>query len=363
MPATKKDAPKKKDAVVKVPEQQLPTPLINSMEDLHLFSQAVFKSNMYTGIKNPETAMVRIQAGRELGLQPMMALNKIHVLPKGDIVIATLVLGAVAMAQGVRWQILQKNKDGCKLRIYSLDGSIPEHVETFTMEDAARADLARKDNFQMYPEEMCYNRCLSKGLKVFDPRIGAGFYTKEEMEDIDHFRTEVKEVRVTTDKYIGDEEVKEAEVVDEEEDYEEAVEEALAQPNLDEASEETKQMLKKQEEPAQKAQEEEEGPDPNYTKSTKQFEENIEQIKKHLEVLQLEESDFKQHLAGKQKSKRFVGKNQYGHLSFHCGTTDAIAFLRENAQRFSRMYVEDRMKTMQPGEMIGCFVTPEPTDD
>ncbi len=353
-------APKtKKDAITKAPEHNLPSSLINSMEDLHIFSAAVYKSNMYAGIKNPETAMVRIQAGRELGLQPMMALNKIHVLPKGDIVIAAAVLGAVAMSQGVRWQFLQNDTNACKLRIYKLDGSIPEHTASFTMEDAKRANLDWKDNYKMYPEEMLFNRCLSKGLRKFDPRIGAGFYTKEEMEDVDHFGPD-KQGKVPEDQdQVGyeEEEVQDAEIVDEEEEIEEAVEEALAQPNLDEASKETKQMLKKPEQQAPEVDD-----NPKFTAEQKQKEEDIVEIKKHLEILKLDVPDFKKHLFAAQKTKKFVDENQHGHLSFHSGEADAIAFLRNNAQRFSRRYVEDRMKGMEPGEKIGCFVKPESTD-
>ena len=351
-------APKtKKDAITKAPEHNLPSSLINSMEDLHIFSAAVYKSNMYAGIKNPETAMVRIQAGRELGLQPMMALNKIHVLPKGDIIIATQVLGAVAMAQGVRWQILQKDAKGCKLRIYMLDGSIPEYTESFMMEDAKRADLDQKDNYKMYPEEMCYNRCLSKGLRVFDPRIGSGFYTKEEMEDVDHFKPGKQEqaeehIDLKGEDVQEDPEVVDAEVVDEEEDIEEAVEEAM-----EESEEQPQQRAKK---PEQQAPEVDDSP--KFTAEQKQKEEDIVEIKKHLEILKLDVPDFKKHLFAAQKTKKFVDENQHGHLSFHSGEADAIAFLRNNAQRFSRKYVEDRMKGMAPGEKIGCFIVPEKID-
>lgn len=335
MNTQKKATVPKKDAIVHA-EYKLPTSLIATMEDLHIFSAAVYKSNMWGGIKNPETAMVRIQAGRELGLQPIMALNKIHVLPAGDIIIATAVLGAVAMDQGVRWQILQKDTKGCRLRIYMLDGSIPEHTESFMMEDAVRADLEWKDNYKKYPEEMFFNRCLSKGLRVFDPRIGAGFYTKEEMEDVQKFgKPPPQEREHREEEGIQDAEIVEDEV--EEENFEEAVDEAMDAPTSP--------------------------PPKTPAKSSPQKEEDIMQIKKHLEILQLDVKDFKLHLSEVQKSKKFVGVNEFGHLSLHEGDDEAIAFLRANAQEFSRRYIDRRMATMKPGERIGCFVVPQAQAD
>jgi len=349
---TSKKPPEKKDAV-SVVEHKMPSPLINTMEDLHLFSAAVFKSQMWAGIKNPETAMVRIQAGRELGLQPIMALNKIHVTPRGDIIIATSVLGAVAMDQGVRWQILQKDPKGCKLKIYRLDGSIPEHTETFTMEDAKRAKLADKDNYLMYPEEMCYNRCLSKGLRVFDPRIGAGFYTKEEMEDAESQRFGEQNQRQQTE-IPEEEEVLEGEIV-EEEDYEEEM---------------SKAMDREEDPPVQKADLQEEArselnESPEVAAKKK---EDIEQIRKHLMVLELdkkrdEKQTFKEWLVEKQKNKIFLRKNKFGHHSFHLGDAEAIDELNKNRQVIVTKYVEAQFKLMKPGERIGCFVVPQRRDD
>ena len=184
--ATEKKETPKKDAIIPVDSKPLAA-MVNTMDDVYSLASAIFKSGAFQGIKNPETAIVRILLGRELGLQPMMSINKIHITEQKDVIIETIAMASSAMSQGVRWEILQKDAKGCKLRIYKTGGDIPDHVETFTMEDAVRADLAWKDNFKKYPEEMCYNRCLSKGLRVFDPRIGAGYYTKEEMAGVEKF--------------------------------------------------------------------------------------------------------------------------------------------------------------------------------
>jgi len=341
--AEAKKKTEKKDAIVPVPEHGLPASLINTMEDLHMFSQAVFKSQLIPGIKNPETAMVRILFGRELGLKEGMSLRKIHVTPKNDIIIETVALATIAMNQGVRWQILQKDTKGCKLRIYKIDGSIPEHIESFTMEDAKRARLAGKDNYVMYPEEMCYNRCLSKGLKVFDPRIGSGLYTKEEMEDVEPFGSKTQQQ--DEQSYIPeevDEEIHDAEII-EEEDYEKAVDSAMEKTTDEKAQE---QIVKKDPD------------DPDLAKKK----ELISQIKEHLKVLELEGKDFKLYLSEKQDKRTYVRKDIYGNLSMTCAPLEHIQFLRENLQKISRRYVEDRMKNMKPGERIGCFVVPEKID-
>jgi len=348
--STDKATPKK-DAVATVDPRPL-NAMITTMDDVYSLASAIFKSGAFQGIKNPETAIVRILLGRELGLQPMMSINKIHITEAKDVIIETMAMASSAMAQGVRWEVLKKDPTGCKLRIYKTGGDIPDHSESFTIEDATRADLAWKDNWKKYPEEMCYNRCLSKGLRVFDPRIGAGYYTKEEMEGVDKFGVPPQRQPETQDHAAPNKnEVIEGEIV-EEEDYQEEMKKAM-----DRDPDPPAPKTNLQEEAAEELNESPE--------VVAQKKEEIEQIRKALTILEIdkkhdEKQTFKEWLVTKQKNKIFLRVNKFGHQSFHLGDAEAVHELNKNSQAIIRKYVDAQFLLLQPGQRVGCFVKPYP---
>ena len=166
-----------------------PQAIIKSPADLAIMARFVAESSFYPRLNDVAKAAVVIETGRELGIQMMMACQLIHPIATNDgikVVIESKLLAMIALQNGVRWKIVQKDPTACTLEFYSLkDKTLPTHKETFTFKDAIRAGLSGKKNWQWYPEEMCYNRCLKKGLTVFDPRIGGGFYTLEEAVDFE----------------------------------------------------------------------------------------------------------------------------------------------------------------------------------
>lgn len=344
MPATKKQATKKTPAqeggqepkaMVKAVERSV-APLAKSMEDLHIISQAVFKSGYFPDIKSAAQAFLRMKVGMELGLPEMASLRSVHYLEKSrDFVIMTRVLGAIAMNQGIRWKEIEKSKTACRLEIFKPGSNIPPVKVSFTKEDAERAKLWHKNNFLAYPEEMLYWRCLSKGLRQFDPRIDMGYYTKEELEDVTPFQEESEDVADTEvvegeeEMHEEDEGIDEAEVADEEE-------KQTREPGEDDDIEDRQP----------------EG-DANIEKRTKIFEYQIKVIQQDCDIYGKGiYQDFKQYLYEKQTTKRFVEKNERQQLSLHCGKIDDIDFLYEKRMEFYRMYFNDRQKLAMAGKPV-----------
>ena len=191
MPASKtkaKPKPKSKteEKIIKgeaIEEKTIETRIVKVLPDadqLMRLSDIFSKSGMFPAISNQYEAAAVIEYGRELGIKPIMALQTIVPI-KGRLSVESKVLYALALDRGIKVKIVKKDSKGCTLE-FSEKGRDP-HTTSFTEEDAKRAGLHTKDNFMKYPEEMHFNRCLSKGLRAFDPRIFLGLTTREEAED------------------------------------------------------------------------------------------------------------------------------------------------------------------------------------
>lgn len=201
----------KTKAIVKIPES----------ENLLVFSDAMVKSEMFPNVKSKFGAAAIIQYGIELGLPPVVALQTMCVI-SGKICMEAKAMLALAIKSGITHKIVKKTKDGSQVT-FSRKGQEP-YTETFTIKDAESLGFLGKSNWRQYPEEMCYWRCISKGLRAFAPDVIMGIYAKEEMEEVKGFSktTKVEEIK----KEAEVEEIKDAEVVLAEED--EKIEKELA---------------------------------------------------------------------------------------------------------------------------------------
>jgi len=183
----KKPQPKEKEEVINgelvEEEKAIETKIVKVLPDsaeLMTLADIFAKSAMFPAITNQYEAAAVIEYGREIGLKPIISLQTISVI-KGRLSIESKVLYALALEKGVKIKIVKKDDKGCTLE-FSKKGR-ETYTTSFTQEDAKRAGLHTKDNYMKYPEEMYFNRCISKGLRAFDPGIFLGVYTPEEMED------------------------------------------------------------------------------------------------------------------------------------------------------------------------------------
>ena len=81
---------------------------------------------------------------------------------------------------GGKHQWIESTDKIAKLRLITPNGS--EHIETFTIEDAKKAQLSGKDVWRKYPKAMLRARCTSAGLRAADPAATNLLYTPEETE-------------------------------------------------------------------------------------------------------------------------------------------------------------------------------------
>lgn len=141
-------------------------------------------------IKTPGQCVAIILAGRELGMEPMLALRSITMV-KGKVVVSADAQLALFKARGGRATFTTLSDTVAELSLTHPNGD--KHVERFSMEDAKRAGLTRNATWSQYPKAMLRSRCITAGLKsigfeptagAYDPEEAAGFTAAESPEPL-----------------------------------------------------------------------------------------------------------------------------------------------------------------------------------
>lgn len=129
-------------------------------------------------IKNGAQAAAIILAGRELGMPPMRALRSIT-LVKGKVTESADSQLARFKTDGGRATFRQLDETSAVLWLRHPNGD--EHVESFTMDDAKKAQLTGSGMYGKFPKAMLRSRAITAGLKSIGWEGGAGAYDPDEL--------------------------------------------------------------------------------------------------------------------------------------------------------------------------------------
>jgi hypothetical protein len=140
--------------------------------------KAFAESGMFPDIKSAAQAIVKIQAGAELGIAPFAAMSGIHII-SGKPTIGAGVMAAMVKASGkYNYRVTEQTDKVCSINFY--EGAEMIGTSTFTIEDAKKAGTKNTDKF---PRNMLFARAMSNGVKWYTPDVFAGpVYVPEEMD-------------------------------------------------------------------------------------------------------------------------------------------------------------------------------------
>lgn len=167
--------------------------LTASLSEIMSIGKAFHESGMFTDIKSAAQAVVKIQAGAEMGIPPFAAMSGIHIIQGKPTVGAGLMAANVKGSGKYDYRVVESTEKVCSIDFYQGKEKIGN--STFTIEDAKKAGTKNIDKF---PKNMLFARAISNGVKWFTPDVFSGpVYVPEEMpepevtEDVTH--TEVKQ--------------------------------------------------------------------------------------------------------------------------------------------------------------------------
>lgn len=133
----------------------------------------------------PADVLIVLMTGRELGLSPMQSIRGLHVIEGKGVMSADTIVGLVkSRADVCEFFRLVESTD--KIATYEARRvGDPEPTRlSFTIEQAQRAKLTGKSNWQTYPEAMLRARCSAALARAVFPDLAGGIYTPDEAAEI-----------------------------------------------------------------------------------------------------------------------------------------------------------------------------------
>ena len=162
-----------------------------SLEDAFRFAKAIVSSGFAPrGMEKPESVLVALQWGAELGLTPMAALSNIAVVngrPSlfGDAALA-LVRSSGQLEHYAEEEVGERGKDSFGYKVTAKRKGFDAQSETFTVADAKTAKLWGKNGpWTDYPNRMLKFRARGFLLRDVFGDVLKGLRTVEEARDID----------------------------------------------------------------------------------------------------------------------------------------------------------------------------------
>ena len=155
---------------------------VEEFEVMQRMGQALVKSGYFSDVCDVAQALVKIQAGRELGLQPFAATTGIHIIKGKPVLGANLIASIIKNDPRYDYRVSRLDDKGCSIDFYEHGEKIG--TAAFSEADAKSAGLAG-DNWKKYPRNMYFARAISNGAKWYTPGIfgGSPVYTPGELGD------------------------------------------------------------------------------------------------------------------------------------------------------------------------------------
>jgi hypothetical protein len=158
--------------------------ITQSLQDTMSLGDIFVQSGMFPDLKSQAQAVVKIMAGRELGLSPLQSITDIYIV-NGKVALQAKVISSLIKRSGkYDYHIDKLDDEGCVISFFQLNGErIKIGESSFSKADAARAGVINKEVWKSYPRNMYFARTISNGGRLFCPDVITA-YTTEEVEDI-----------------------------------------------------------------------------------------------------------------------------------------------------------------------------------
>lgn len=174
-------------AIVRVQDQ----PQQISFDEMMTLAQTFAASGMFTGTTSAAQCVVKIMAGREMGIGPFAAMQGFHVIQGRPVMSANLIAACIKKHPLYNYRVVRLDDQACIIKFYERGEEIGE--SSLTMEEAEALRLNQdlkngqylyKANWQKYPRNMLFARAMSNGARWYCPDIFGGMpvYTADEMD-------------------------------------------------------------------------------------------------------------------------------------------------------------------------------------
>lgn len=159
-----------------------PTAFEIDMTSIQGLSKVFYESGIFKDIKSEAQAIVKIYAGREIGLSPIESMMGLYIVDSVLAATAKVICSLIKKSKTCDYVIEKLDNEECVISFLRDSKEIGK--SSFTMKDAARAGLVNKENWRNYPRNMLFARSIANGARWYTPDVYCG-YAKEELEGIE----------------------------------------------------------------------------------------------------------------------------------------------------------------------------------
>jgi len=173
----------------------------DSLDRITSLGEVFFKSNFFKDIKTANQAIVKIIAGKELGLSPFQSMSGIYLVNEKLALQSNVMSSLIKRSDKYDYFVDKLDVEECTLTFSNKEKELGK--STFTIKDAAKAGLVNKENWKNYPKNMLFARALSNGARWYCPDVICGWHTAEELQDIEPVEEIKKIVEITSDGEVS----------------------------------------------------------------------------------------------------------------------------------------------------------------
>lgn len=158
---------------------------LRSIADLNAIGEVFVKSGLFADTRDAAKAMVKILAGREVGLPPFASMTGVNIIQGKPTYGANLMAAVIQRSGTHRFTVTKMSDIEVAIAFFEkIDGAWvscgPD--STFTHQDAMKCGLFSKQTYKQYPRNMLYARALSNGARWYCAGVfGGPVYVPEEM--------------------------------------------------------------------------------------------------------------------------------------------------------------------------------------
>jgi hypothetical protein len=149
------------------------------------FAIAVANSSFFSDIDSASRALVKIQAGKELGIGPATSLRAIQIIGESPCISANTMMALVDRAYPrYDYDIVERSTEKAEIRWYR-EGTLRGSTE-FTVEEARTAQLLdnpKLKGWKHYRKAMLFARAFAIGFRLYCGALSLGgtCYTPDEL--------------------------------------------------------------------------------------------------------------------------------------------------------------------------------------
>ncbi len=155
-----------------------------SLDEIEKLAKHFVQSGLFgIGQNSFSQSVIKMLAGKELGIAPFTAVKEIYII-EGKLALSAHLIGALIKKTGIyNYKIIEHNNSKCSIDFTKNSELLGN--STFTIDDAKTAGLIKdKGAYQKFPKNMLYARALTNGANWFCPEVfRGGVYTPEQLEE------------------------------------------------------------------------------------------------------------------------------------------------------------------------------------